>query len=293
MALEGTVSAMNFEISQKFAYATKKDYRYRTDYFYKNSMIKSDKMLIHMPTTELQFELREFTLHLLDRVSKKELSANSVPKYFKGIKWLLDANDREGEIKWKSLESLFPKETKRSGYKAYPTEDLEKMISHTKQIRDKALIHFMASTGARVGIHNQELLIRHLVPMEWRNEKCYAVLVYADEDETIEEKEIRDASTYKNDDVQSGESYWTFLTPEATLYLDEYFESRKLNGDQLHQDSPIFLSFKTRRGTKEEQLDGKMVSWIVKQCIALAHISRHKKGHRFDIQSHQLQLTVI
>ena len=72
MALEGNVSAMNFEMSQKLADATKKDYRYRIDYFYKNSMVKSDAMLIHMPTTELQFELREFTLHLLDRVSKKE-----------------------------------------------------------------------------------------------------------------------------------------------------------------------------------------------------------------------------
>ena len=134
MALEGNVSAMNFEMSQKLADATKKDYRYRIDYFYKNSMVKSDAMLIHMPTTELQFELREFTMHLLDRVSKKELSANSVPKYFKPLKWMLDTNGREGEIKWKSLEGLFPKETKRSGYKAWSTEDLQKIIDHTKPI---------------------------------------------------------------------------------------------------------------------------------------------------------------
>jgi len=134
---------------------------------------------------------------------------------FRGIKWLLNSNYREHDIKWKPIEALFPKSVKRSGYKAWTTKQIELMLENTRNVRNKALIHFQASTGARVGIHDHPLLMKHLTMMEWNGHGCYAVLMYADVDETVEEKDLRD----KQDDVQGGDSYWAFLTPEATEYL--------------------------------------------------------------------------
>jgi len=71
---------------------------------------------------------------------------------FRGIRWLLNSNYRENDIKWKPIEALFPKSVKRSGYKAWTTEQVALMLENTNILRNKALIHFQASTGARVGI---------------------------------------------------------------------------------------------------------------------------------------------
>lgn len=121
------------------------------------------------------------------------------------------------------------------------------MLENTGDIRNKAKIHFQASTGGRVGIHDYPLLIKHLTMMEWQGHGCYAVILYADEDESVEEKDLRD----KQDDVQSGDSYWTFLTPEATDYLDRYFEHRKRYGEDLTGDSPIFKADSIRKKLKQ------------------------------------------
>ena len=162
------------------------------------------------------------TRHLLKKVRSDELSANTISKIFRGIKWLLNSNYRENDIKWKPLEALFPKEVKRSGYKAW-TRQIELMIGNTAYTRNKALIHFQASTGARIGVYDYSLLMKHLIMMEWNGHGVYAVLLYVDADETSEEKDIRD----KQDDVQSGDSYWYFLTPEATEWLVRYHDERK------------------------------------------------------------------
>jgi len=43
------------------------------------------------------------------------------------------------------------------------------MLENTGDIRNKAKIHFQASTGGRVGIHDHPLLIKHLTMMEGKD----------------------------------------------------------------------------------------------------------------------------
>ena len=228
------------------AKATKYEYVFRVSQFYKFSPISSDVELIDCPTEELQRMLLTYTRHLLKKVASDELSANTIPKMFRGIKWLLNSNYRENDIKWKPLEALFPKAVKRSGYKAWTSSQIELMIGNTAYTRNKALIHFQASTGARVGVHDHALLMKHLVMMEWNGHGVYAVLLYADADETPEEKDIRD----KQDDVQSGDSYWSFLTPEATEFLVRYHDERKRKGEYLSPDTAIFEKEESRHFIK-------------------------------------------
>jgi integrase/recombinase XerD len=264
-----------------FSDATKKDYDFRLSQFYRITPIKSDDELIDCPTDELQKILVTYTRHLIKRVNNDDLSANTVPKMFRGIRWLLNSNYRENDIKWKPIEALFPKEVKRSGFKAWTTEQVALMIENTPYLRNKALIHFQASTGARVGIHDHPLLMKHLSLMEWNGHSCYAVLVYADSDETTEEKDLRE----KQDDVQSGDSYWTFLTPEATEYLDRYFLQRKRAGELFESNTPIFLKNGQDTSLTSKQLSDPNVTSILFRIIRdVPELKRTKKGRRHDIQ---------
>jgi len=261
--------------------ATKKDYDFRLSQFYRFSPITSDDELIDYPSEELQKILVSYTRHLIKRVSDGDLSANTVPKMFRGIRWLLNSNYRENDIKWKPIEALFPKEVKRSGFKAWTTEQVALMLENTSNLRNKALIHFQASTGARVGIHDHPLLMKHLTMMEWNGHGCYAVLLYADSDETVDEKDLRD----KQDDVQSGDSYWSFLTPEATDYLDRYFLERKRDGESLHSDSPVFSKDGPKSRLNSIQLSDVNVTSILFRIINdIPELKRTKKGRRHDVQ---------
>ena len=270
-----TISESNFST------ATKKDYDFRLGQFYRYSPIKSDDELIDCPTDELQMILVSYTRHLVKRVNTGSLSANTVPKMFRGIRWLLNSNYRENDIKWKPLEALFPKEVKRSGFKAWTTEQVSLMIENTNPLRNKALIHFLASTGARVGVHDHPLLMKHLSMMEWNGHGCYAVLLYADSDETTEEKDLRE----RQDDVQSGDSYWAFLTPEATESLDRYFLQRKRNGEFFEPNTPIFLKdIQWQQHTSTQLTDLNVTAILFRIIENTPELKRTKKGRRHDIQ---------
>jgi len=127
--------------------ATKKEYDFRLGLFYRFTPIKSDNELIDCPNDELQKILVNYARNLVKRVHDDDLSANTVPKMFRGIRWLLNSNYRENDIKWKPIEALFPKSVKRSGYKAWTTEQVALMLENTSMLRNKALVHFQASTG--------------------------------------------------------------------------------------------------------------------------------------------------
>ena len=261
--------------------ATKKEYLFRVGKFYQYAPIKSDDELIDCPTDELQGILVNYARHLVKRVNLDDLSSNTVPKMFRGIRWLLNSNYRENDIKWKPIEALFPKSVKRSGYKAWSTSQVELMINKTADTRNKAVIHFQASVGDRIGVHDHPLLMKHLVMMQWENQGCYAVLLYADEDETVEEKDLRD----KQDNVQGGDSYWAFLTPEATDILDRYFSERKNGGESFTSDTPIFLKDESKQLLPSIQMTSSSVgSMIYKIVNKDQELKRIKKGRRYDIQ---------
>ncbi|MCE2614396.1 MAG: hypothetical protein LVO36_00680 [Nitrosopumilus sp. (ex Thoosa mismalolli)] len=66
--------------------APKKEYEFRLSLFYRFAPIKSDDELIDSPSDELQQILVKYARHLVSRVNDNDLSANTVPKMFRGIK---------------------------------------------------------------------------------------------------------------------------------------------------------------------------------------------------------------
>jgi integrase len=82
---------------------------------------------------------------------------------------------------------MTPEKVKKAGYSAYQTGDIQKMLGFCgRSKRNRALIHFLASTGCRVGaIH--DLRLKHVTQeddsksvlfYEGSNEEYYGFLTH-------------------------------------------------------------------------------------------------------------------
>jgi len=147
------------------------------------------------------------------------------------------------------------------------TDEVKMMLEHAKHPRDKALIHFLASTGARpAGTTDPVLRMKHLAYMPNPNNPtreskwCYAIRIYGDSDEY---------------------GYWAFLTPEATVTLDRYFGWRKsIRHEEFNDETPIFATFSKHAKVNHLNIDG--IKQIVRSLIKRSNLKRVKKGNRYD-----------
>lgn len=122
----------------------------------------------------------------------------------------------------KLIKKLLPEEDSKKR-QAYSNEDVKAILSaievskikkHKRWVfrkpRARAIIHFFASTGVRLG----SIPDMKFGDIEKFQDDCYCVKVYAN-------------TRYE---------YLTFLTPEASFFLDEYLATR----DDLTKDSSLF-----------------------------------------------------
>ncbi len=158
------------------------------------------------------------------------------------------------DLNWHVIYKMFPQKQKVVDLKSYTTNDVRSILSHAISLRDKALIHFLASTGARIGVFDHNLSIKHLKKMP---AGCTAVLLYA---ETVEE-------------------YWAFLTRQATLALEVYHRLRKHKGETFHSNTPVFSTLKF--GPRQLGWSGSRSA--IYRIVSKSGI-RLKQGDRFDIQ---------
>ncbi len=106
---------------------------------------------------------------------------------------------------------------KKGGKDAASDDDVFGLLGATTKLVEKALIHFLSSTGIRPnGIAEPVLAYDGLERMP---DDCYAIIVYD----------------------ESEEGYWAFLTPEASRALDRYLNMRKSGGEEFNDDTALFL----------------------------------------------------
>ena len=141
----------------------------------------------------------------------------------------------------------------------FTTEDIRSMLNVTRSKRNKAIIHFLSSTGSRVGIFDYDLSMKHLKSMD---NGCMAVLIYADE---IDE-------------------YWSFLTPESTDSLNEYFQERQDDGEKFTNDSPIFRSKYSLGFEVAQFLKLKSVQSIIHRILENSDVKRVRINKNYDKQ---------
>ena len=157
---------------------------------------------------------------------------------------------------WFKINKMKPERKKLRGEKPYTTEDLRIIL---KQVSNSplwnSLIHFISSSGVRDGF-SEELRIKDLEDFK---DGCKSVKVYAD----------------------SKDEYYTFITHEAVIALEEYFEYRRKKGEKLSPDSWVFTS---SLNPEKPMVTNLISSWFTK-IVNKTSVNRGECiNHRYDIQ---------
>ena len=192
--------------------ATKRVYEIYLKQFWAHSK-KTPNKLLKMNSKAIEKLVFDYIVRLKRSVEAGDLNPNSINTVVSPIQLFLEQNDVT--LNWKKLKRLFPRRIAPANQLPYENKEIQKMLQATTSIRSKALIHFLASSGCRIGALG-DLKFRNMKPVE---DGC-VVYVY-------------------DDDV---EAYRTCLTPEAYTALKDYFEYRNFHGEVLRDDSPVFAN---------------------------------------------------
>ncbi len=157
---------------------------------------------------------------------KQQVSPNSVPNYFYGVRAFLEINDIE--LRWKKIIRLFPAKVKKTGRRPYTTKEVQKILSVAKDLRSRALVLFLASSGVRIGAI-PDLKVKNMVDLPL---KCKGVILY---EGTVDE-------------------YWTIITPEASEALNLYLNQRKTDGEEITDNSPLFRKAYSTRDNESSRM---------------------------------------
>ena len=161
----------------------------------------------------------DYIVGLKLRAERDEISPNSFNMFLAPVRLFLSQNDIL--LNWDKLKKMYPRKKQTVNQLGYNNEEIEKMLNGTSSSRIKAFIHFLSSTGCRVGaIHTAKV-------------------------SDIEKIENGAIVTLYNDDI---EEYRSCLTPEAYNALMEYFEYRNTQGYPVTKDSSIFCDKSNKKG---------------------------------------------
>ena len=213
-----------------------------------NSFLKFTKVADYDTLAKLGIDtIQEF---LEDYVTElKSRNIKSIRTRLAGPELFFDMNKK---LYYKKiLHRLLPENNdKLGGNVAYTNEDIQTMLSNTFKPRTKAIIHLLASTGIRPGAFDDPpLQMKHLEKIE----DCQSIKIYDG----------------------SKEEYFAFLTPEAVESFNQYFESRKLNGEKLTPESYLFHTYNTMT-KKNDYLSSGGVTGLLKKLLKKAGIARVK-----------------
>ena len=228
--------------------ATKKSYFYQLKRFKEFYKIRDYDSLIAIEPKKLQVMIEDF---IMNRSSK--LESGSLRHSLSALELFFSMNDIV--LNWKKSKKLIPKqEKKKSGMKAYSIDDIRELIKSCKTYLHEVLIYVIASSGVRVGFV-EDLRIKHLKDMPMG---CKAITVHAD---TVYE-------------------YTTFMTPEASAKLEQYFIWRKKKGEVLGPESFVFITEKRKCFTPSGL--STLLNRLVKDTT-IVRTKTHK--NRYDIMS--------
>jgi|CXWL01.1.fsa_nt_gi integrase/recombinase XerD len=234
---------------------TRQKYEYYLRKFLDETKLKNFSALINLNDETRQDLVEKYILLL----KSKGLKRSSVRPFLYSIELFFDMNKKvlHKTVLSKMVQSI--PDHIRGGEKPYSNDDLKKILSNAPDLRAMALIHFMASLGARPGIIVDPVLtFDKIEPMPL---DCLAVHIYAN----------------------SNEHYWGFLTPEATRALHSYRDERLRDGEKITQSSPVFRADYKRVGASPvKPLSEYNAFQILDRIVKKSGIERIKIGNRYD-----------
>jgi integrase len=201
---------------------------------------------------ELQIKVEDYIINL-----KKKISPNTIPTFFYPVKAFLESNDIE--LKWKKILKLFPEKTKKAGREAWANDEIEQMLNCTTNPKTASLIHFLASSGCRIG-SIPELRMKHISQI---GDNCKCVTLYEN----------------------SKDEHCSFLTPEASKSLDDYLAKRESDGEIFGPESPVFRTEYNLGNLKARPNSRDSLKQIINRVVRKAGLRgiSDKKGKRYSI----------
>lgn len=191
--------------------ATKRGYTYYLCQFMKFLGIEDCDSLLSLPPKQIQAKIIEFIVHQRD---VSEVSPNSLRLTLASLKHFFEINDIEN-INWKKVKKFMGEFYTTSEDRPYKRQEIKLLVDSAHNLRDKAIVLLLASSGLRIG-GLVKLQLKHLTSVSKYN--------------------LYHLSVYK----KSKEQYFTFCTPEARKAIDEYLDWRGRVGEKLGPESPLF-----------------------------------------------------
>lgn len=226
---------------------TQKSYDRLLNHFIKHYLIKDFDSLLSIESKKMQTMIEDFIMHLRN----EDKSYSTINSTICSLNLFFSMNDIT--LNWKKLKKLLPEKKKTIGDKPYTTDQVQEILNHTTNPKFKAVIHFMASSGVRVG--------------------------------SFVEMRIKDIEDFKNGSKSvkvyagSKDEYYTFIHQEAVNALEEYLESRRKKGEKLTGDSWLFIAKSPEKSMCTETITSSLARFVTKA------LEREKTGLRYDTQT--------
>ena len=132
-----------FESSVKSSNSLKQ-YRYNLEQFRKFAKVDNYEVLANLDSETIQRHLEDYVMMLRTR----DVSQATIRNYLASPELFFELNKKT--IYKKILHKMIPAKEKGGSDKPYTTKDIERMLLATSSKRDRALVHYYASTGARL-----------------------------------------------------------------------------------------------------------------------------------------------
>lgn len=226
--------------------ATKTAYIYWLNKYMEWRQARSYEELVQDSLQNVQRHLEDYLLE----IKEKQTPRGTIEAMLYPLFLFYQMNDFI--INTKKIKKLFPSQIKKVGGQAYQTKQVAKILvtlgrkHKLKAFRNKAIIHFIAASGCRVGAI-PDITLDHIRKVK----NSYYVKIYAG----------------------TNSEYVTFLTPEASQSLDRFLQKRKELGHNLTPNSKLFdIKYSALRA-------------MITRTVKKSQVVNKQPNGRFDIPS--------
>lgn len=264
------IKSLNRPISrQGYSYKMQSFMKYCID----NDFAKNEQDYESLLTLDVE-QITDLLLDYVDYLQEKKISA--VVNYLQAPELFFEMNRKIWHKK--VVKKSITKEDRITAGKTPATDnDVFNMINANPILRNKLIIHYIASTGSRPGsIIDPPLQFKHLIPlpdihgaekfnfdpennseidpyMYASKRYCYAIKIYDG----------------------SNEGYYGFLIPAASDIMDQYKAQRITAGETITEDSFIFVTFSNAKQVRYEFVTNDNLNHIIQKSIKDGQVKRH------------------
>ena len=183
----------------------------------------------------------------------RNVSGSTIRQGVQAVKHLLVMNDSETSISWYKLSKLMPPARKVGLDRAPTKEEIRRLLEYA-DIRMRALILLLVSSGIRIG-SVEHLKWKHVEEVVTNGQRFAKLRVPV---------------------AKGGDGYITFISPEAYSALLEYRKLRESEGEKISGESPLIRVVKWSK----TEAKGEPLPATSKSLRNELHILWHRAGLR-------------